>query len=389
MRITEIGELKTQPGGFKAFIPASFPPTAGFDFSSALLRKNEDAGRLIGKLDGVTRELPDMDYFLLMYLRKDAASSSQIEGTQATMEDAIEADIQPGPKIPPDVDDIQHYIKALHYGLKRVGKDDFPLTLRLIRELHRELIHNARATSRVDPGEFRTEQVWIGGTRRDNARYVPPPVDEMHRALSDLERFINTSDSLPVIIKAGLIHAQFETIHPFKDGNGRTGRMLINFYLWQEHFLEKPVLFLSSYFNRNRQLYYDKLDVYNHGRVEEWINFFLDGVIEIALEAIETVDKIAALHQKDMAVVQTMGKRAAKSSMRVLTSLYVQPIVSVARIQEWTGFSTRAGAQKLIDRFIEKGILSYKGKAVKYGQLYEYKPYLDIFLAKDRHSNIS
>ena len=125
MRITEIGELKTQPGGFKAFIPASFPPTAGFDFSSALLRKNEDAGRLIGKLDGVTRELPDMDYFLLMYLRKDAASSSQIEGTQATMEDAIEADIQPGPKIPPDVDDIQHYIKALHYGSKRVGKDDF------------------------------------------------------------------------------------------------------------------------------------------------------------------------------------------------------------------------------------------------------------------------
>ena len=164
MKTIEIGELRTQPGGFKAFIPAPFPPAGGFDFSPALLRKNEEAGRLIGKLDGVTRELPDMDYFLLMYLRKDAASSSQIEGTRATMVDAIEAEVQSSAKIPPDVDDIQHYINALHYGLKRVGKDDFPLALRFMRELHRELMHNARATSRVDPGQFRTEQVWIGGT---------------------------------------------------------------------------------------------------------------------------------------------------------------------------------------------------------------------------------
>jgi Fic family protein len=379
MKTIEIGELKTQPGGFKAFIPAPFPPSDGFDFSPALLRKNEEAGRLIGKLDGVTRDLPDMDYFLLMYLRKDAASSSQIEGTQATMEDAIEADIQSNAKIPADVDDIQHYIKALHYGLKRVGKDDFPLALRFIRELHRELIHNARATSRVDPGEFRTEQVWIGGTRAANARYVPPPVAEMHRALADLERFINTPDTVPVIVKAGLIHAQFEAIHPFKDGNGRTGRMLINFYLWQEHFLEKPVLFLSSYFKRHRQLYYDRLDGYDRGQVEEWVDFFLDGVIEIAGEAIETVDKISALRQRDMAIVQTMGKRAAESGVKVLNNLYAQPIVNVARVQEWTGFSTRAGVQKLIDRFIEKGILSHKGKAVKYGQLYEYKSYMDIF----------
>jgi Fic family protein len=249
MKTIEIGKLQTQPGGFRAFIPASFPPADGFDFSSALLRKNEEAGRLIGKLDGVTHELPDMDYFLLMYLRKDAASSSQIEGTQATMEDAIEADVQPSAKIPQDVDDIQHYIKALHYGLKRVGKDEFPLALRLIRELHRELIYNARTTSRIEPGEFRTCQVCVGSTKASDARFVPPPVDEMHRALTDLERFINTHDTVPVIIKAGLIHAQFETIHPFKDGNGRTGRMLINFYLWQEHFLEKPVLFYRHFSN--------------------------------------------------------------------------------------------------------------------------------------------
>jgi Fic family protein len=383
MKTIEIGELKTQPGGFKAFIPGPFPPAGGFDFSPALLRKNEEAGRLIGKLDGVTRELPDMDYFLLMYLRKDAASSSQIEGTQATMEDAIEADIQSSAKIPPDVDDIQHYIKALHYGLKRVGKDDFPLALRFIRELHKELIHNARTTSRVEPGEFRTGQVCVGGTRTENARFVPPPVDEMHRALMDLERFINTSDTVPVIIKAGLIHAQFETIHPFKDGNGRTGRMLINFYLWQEHFLEKPVLFLSSYFKRNRQLYYDKLDAYDKGRVEEWLDFFLDGIIEIAGEAIETVDKITALRQKDMAIVQAMGARAAESGVKVLTNLFAQPIVNGAKVQEWTGFFTRAGVQKLIDRFIEKGILSPRDKNVKYGQSYVYKSYLDIFIGKD------
>ena len=383
MKPVEIGTLRAQPEGFKAFIPHPFPPKDGFVFDPLILKKNDEASRLLGKLDGITKLLPDIDYFLRMYLRKDATSSAQIEGTQATMVDAIEADVQLSDKIPADVDDILHYIKALHFGMERVTKDDFPLALRFIRELHKELIHKARMAQYSDPGQFRDRQNWVGGTRADNARYVPPPVAEMHRSLADLETFINTPDTTPVVIKAGLIHAQFETIHPFVDGNGRTGRMLINFFLWKEGYLEKPVLFLSSYFKRHQKLYYEKLEGYHNTKVDEWVDFFLDGVIEIANEAIDIVSKITSLREKDMAHIQAMGKRAAESSMMVLTRLYGLPIVNVSTVQNWTGFSTRRGAQKLIDRFIEKGILSPSYKGVKYGQLYVYQSYVDIFVGKD------
>jgi Fic family protein len=300
----------------------------------------------------------------------------------ATMVDAIEADVQVTKKIPADVDDILHYIKALHYGMKRASEDDFPMGLRFIRELHRELIHKARTTHYSDPGQFRSRQNWIGGTRPDNARYVPPPVDDMQRALSELESFINKPDMTPVVIKAGIIHSQFETIHPFLDGNGRTGRMLINFYLWKERYLEKPVLFLSSYFKRNQTVYYEKLEGYHAGKVEEWTDFFLDGIIEIANEAIETVSQITALREKDMANIQTLGKRSAESAVKVLPRLYGQPIVNVATVQKWTGF-TRGGAQQVINRFIDKEILRPRDKDVKYGQTYVYKSYLDIFIGKD------
>jgi Fic family protein len=382
MKTVEIGKLITQPGGFKAFIPNAFPPKDGFEFSPATLRKDNQATRLIGKLDGITRLLPDADFFLLMYLRKDAASSSQIEGTAATMIDAIEAEVKVSDKIPADVDDILHYIKALNYGIQRVTKDDFPMTLRLIRELHKELMRKARATQYSAPGEFRNSQNWIDGTRPDNARFVPPPAAAMLVSLGELEKFVHAEDTIPTLIKAGLIHAQFETIHPFLDGNGRTGRMLITFYLWKEGFLEKPVLFLSSYFKRHQEVYYEKLAGYHDGRISEWIDFFLDGVIEIANEAIDIVDKITALREKDMAKIQTLGKRASESAVKVMPKLYVLPIVNVATIQEWTGF-TRAGAQTVIDRFIEKGILAPKDKDKKYGQSYVYKEYLNIFIGND------
>lgn len=382
MKTVEIGKLITQTGEFRAFIPNPFPPKDGFEFSPAILKKDNQATRLLGKLDGITKLLPDADFFLLMYLRKDAASSSQIEGTVATMVDAIEAEVKVSEKTPADVDDILHYIEALNYGVQRVTKDDFPMALRLVRELHRELMHGARATQYSDPGEFRKSQNWIGGTRPDNARFVPPPVAEMMVSLGELEKFIHAEDNIPTIIKAGLIHAQFETIHPFLDGNGRTGRMLITFYLWKETFLEKPVLFLSSYFKRHQKVYYERLAGYNSGKVSEWIDFFLDGVIEIASEAIEIVGKITALREKDMAQIQTLGKRASESAIRVLPRLYGQPIVNVATIQKWTGF-TRAGAQNVIDRFIEKGILTPKDKDKKYGQSYVYKEYLDIFISND------
>ena len=383
MNSIEIGKLVTQQGGFQAFIPNLFPPKDGFEFSPAILKKDSQATRLLGKLDGITKLLPDADFFLLMYQRKDAAASSQIEGTVATMVDAIEADVKASEKVPPDVDDIQHYIKALNYGIKRVTKDDFPMALRLVRELHKELMDQARATQYSAPGQFRTSQNWIGGTRPDNARFVPPPPTEMLASLGELEKFMNAEDNIPTIIKTGLIHAQFETIHPFLDGNGRTGRMLISFYLWKEHYLEKPVLFLSSYFKRHQKVYYERLTGYHEGKVSEWIEFFLDGVIEIANEAIDIVGKITILREQDMAKIQTLGKRASESAIMVLPRLYGQPIVNVSTIQKWTGFRTLTGAQIVIDRFIEKGILIPKDKDIKYGQSYVYKRYLDIFVGKD------
>jgi Fic family protein len=382
MKPVEIGKLITQPGGFQAFIPYPFPPKDGFEFSPAILRKDNQATRLLGKLDGITKLLPDADFFLLMYLWKDAASSSQIEGTVATMVDAIEAEVKFSENIPLDVDDILHYIKALNYGLKRVKEDNFPMALRLVRELHKELLHKARTTQYSSPGEFRDSQNWVGGTRPDNARFVPPPVAEMLVSLGELEKFMHAEDTIQTIIKTGLIHAQFETIHPFLDGNGRTGRMLITFYLWKEGFLEKPVLFLSSYFKRHQKIYYEKLEGYHNGNIEEWIDFFLDGVIEIASEAIDIVGKITALREKDMTKIQGLGKRASESAIKVLPRLYGQPIVDVATIQKWTGF-TRAGAQIVIDRFIERGILTPKDKDKKYGQSYVYKEYLDIFIGND------
>jgi len=272
MKSVQIGFNKDQKEGFKAFIPNPFPPKVGFEFDSKIIKKSSEATRLLGKLDGITKLLPDADFFLLMYLRKDAASSSQIEGTMATMVDAIEAEVKTGANIPDDVDDILHYIKALNYGMKRVTDDNFPISLRFICELHKQLMHQARSTHHSYPGEFRRSQNWIGGTKPSNARFVPPPTEDMRHALNDLENFIHSDDSVLEIIKAGLIHAQFETIHPFTDGNGRTGRMLITFYLWKTGLLERPVLFLSSFFKKHQKAYYEKLEDYHgeEGKIESW-----------------------------------------------------------------------------------------------------------------------
>lgn len=382
MKTIEIGKNIQQIQRDKAFIPHPFPPKEGIDWDLGLLKKADEATRLLGKLDGITRLLPDADFFLLMYLRKDAASSSQIEGTQATMIDAIEAEAKIRTNMPQDVDDILHYIQALNYGMKRMQVDEFPVTLRFIRELHAKLMDQARATHFSNPGEFRTSQNWIGGTRPDNARFVPPSVPEMHNALNDLEKYIYTKDSTLILIKAALIHAQFETIHPFLDGNGRTGRMLITFYLWKEGYLEKPVLFLSSFFKRHQELYYEKLLGYQkHGIVEDWVDFFLEGVMEIAQEAIEIVGKITRLRETDMIKIQKLGKRASESASQILPMLYAQPVVNVALVQKWTGF-TRAGAQTVINRFIKMGILFSKHKDKRYGQSYFYNKYIDIFVER-------
>jgi Fic family protein len=377
---TEIGKWILQPTGFRAFIPHPFPPKDGFAFAQAILKKAGNAQRLLGKLDGITKLLPDVDFFLLMYLRKDAESSSQIEGTGATMIDAIEAAGKISENLPADVDDILHYLCALDYGFKRINAEDFPLSLRFIRELHKKLMDQARSSHYSSPGEFRKSQNWISGTLPDNASFVPPPIEDMNRSLSDLEKFMHAEDTIMPVIKAGLIHAQFETIHPFLDGNGRSGRMLINFYFWQEKIIEKPVLFLSSYFKKHQKMYYKSLDNYHDGQVDQWIDFFLDGIIAISNEAIQTVSDITVLREKDMSKLHAMGKRSADSSIKVLLKLYQQPIVNVSTIKEWTGFSVQ-GALNVIKRFMENGILQPKNEKEVYGRSYVYGEYLKIFTA--------
>ena len=372
----EIGKYQKQPNGFKAFIPDPFPPKGGFSFLQNTLRKNDEAIRLLGKLDGITQLLPDIDFFLFMYIRKDAASSSQIEGTNATMINALEAEAKIESDLPKDVDDILHYIKALNYGMRRIK--DFPFVLRFVRELHKELMEGARATHFSYPGDFRRTQNWIGGAKPSDASFVPPPVEEMNSALNDLEKFIHSKDNILPLIKAGLLHAQFETIHPFTDGNGRTGRMLVTFFLWKTGLLERPVLFLSSYFKRHQKIYYERLEGYHHGEVEKWLNFFLDGVFEISNEAIDTVKEITALRDREALKIQKLSTRASESAAMLLPELYKLPVVTVGNVEKITGF-TRAGAQKLIDRFVEIKILYPKKQEKKYAQSYIYKDYINIF----------
>lgn len=375
-----IGNNVHQLGGFKAFIPGDFPPDGDLGLSAAVMSKHTEAVRLLGKLDGITVYLPDRDYFLEMFVRKDASSSSQIEGTQATMMDAIEAqNVERRADLPADVDDILHYIDALNYGLER--SSDFPYTLRFIRELHEKLMTGARNTQNPFPGEFRTKQNWIGGTRPGNARFVPPPVHAMNQALDQLEKFIhNREDGLPPLVKTALLHAQFETIHPFSDGNGRTGRMMITMYIWHERLLESPVLYLSSYFKKHQKLYYELLDAYHseENSISAWVEFFLDGVIEVATSAIDVCEAITKLRERDMRKVQALGKTSAEVTLRVLKELYRLPTVGIADIIKWTGYS-RPGGYKVIERLVEMGILYPIKDKDAYGQKYTYADYVRIF----------
>lgn len=379
----EIGLYQMQPTGYKAFIPLPFPPSEAVSLSRGTEMKHAEAMRLIGKLDGITQLLPDKDFFLLMFFRKEAASSSQIEGTQATMVDAIEAEIAPRSVLPADVDDIIHYIHALNYGIKRF--ETLPISSRFLCELHDELMKGARATQNPFPGEFRRSQNWIHGTSPSNALFVPPPPHEVPRALGDLEKFIHAkNDGYPPLIKAALIHAQFETIHPFVDGNGRTGRLLITMYLWQEKLLEIPLLYFSEFFKKNQELYYRYLQGYHSqpADIESWINFFLEAVIETAHSAISTAAKINAVREQDMIKLHKLGKTAAETAIDVVRHLFKQPIIDVAKVQEWTGF-TRAGAQRVIDRLVNLGILALRNPKKTYGRTYEYQVYLKLFQANN------
>ena len=374
----KIGRYMQQSEGYKAFTPFDFPPKEGFFISSKLYKKHEEAIRLVGKLDGITRLLPDKDFFISMFVVKDATYSSQIEGTKATLQDAVAAPVtEEKNRKSPDVDDIEHYIRAVNYGVERIK--NFPISLRFIRELHEKLMTSARSTQHAYPGEFRHSQNWIGGKTPADASFIPPAVPDMHKSLNDLEKFIHAKDEYPSLVKAGLIHAQFETIHPFTDGNGRTGRILIAMYIHYTKLLELPVLYLSSYFKKYQKLYYQKLQTYHdeESEIDEWLEFFLEGVIEIANSSIETCTKITALRDRDFAKMQKLGKKSAPSTLEIVRNLFGQPIVGVAEIMKWTKF-TAPGAYNVIERLKNLEILEPLGNA-DYDQKYIYADYYEIF----------
>jgi len=377
----KIGKLLQQPAGYKAFVPDKFPPEQPIVLNTKTQQLHARAVLMLGKLDGITQLLPDLDFFILMYITKEATRSSEIEGTRATIVDVIKSEAGIEYRLPQDVERILHYIKAMEYGLKRL--ESLPLSLRFIREIHKVLLEETADAPGKTPGEFRTTQNWIGGGSPTTARFVPPPPAELSRCLDDFETFLYSDNLYPPLIKAALAHAQFETIHPFLDGNGRAGRLLTTFYLCKLGMLERPVLYLSEYFLNNHRAYYDALNEYHseHGEISTWLDFFLDGVALIADEAIGISKKINTLRQKDIDKIQTLGRRA-KTGIVVLENLYRLPIVSVRKIEEWTGLS-RPQANELVKKFVEIGILEQKDKDVEYGREFWYKNYLSLFLSKE------
>lgn len=377
----KIGKLIKQSQGFKAFVPDKFPPVEQIVLNSKTQNLHAKAALMLGKLDGITQLLPDLDFFIFMYIRKEAARSSEIEGTKATIIDAIKSEAKIETKWPDDVDRILHYIEAMEYGLKRL--EEFPLSLRFIREAHKILLQDTKDAPGKNPGEFRKSQNWIGGGSPATARFVPPPPHEMTQALDDFEKFLHSEDEYPPLIKAALAHAQFETIHPFLDGNGRTGRLLTTFYLCKLGILERPVLYLSEYFLNNQQSYYDSLNLYHseNGDVSQWLDFFLDGIAIISEEAIATSKKINDLKKKDMITIHKLG-RSSKMGVLLLENLYKLPIINVKKVEEWTKLS-RPAANELVSKMVNIGILEQKNKGVEYAREFWYRKYLNLFASKE------
>lgn len=360
---------------YKAFVPNLLSNKIPVEINNKLLKNLSEADLALGRLDGLTDLLPDLDFFILMYLKKEATSSAQIEGTRATFNDLLihEAKIK-DPKIPDDVKEITNYVEAMNYGVARL--DTLPLSLRLIRELHKILLTETRGASK-NPGEFRTTQNWIGGRTINLASYVPPPHEEMKKLLDNFEKYLHDKSDIPILVKTALLHAHFEMIHPFLDGNGRIGRLLITFYLYHEKILRKPLLYLSDYFRKYRQDYYDRLSgIARNDQYEEWIKYFLDGVVTVSKDAIIKTENIIELRNKDIEKIMSLGK-AAKSGIKLLNYLYSNPIVTGNLVEEITGLSV-SNARNLISKFEVLDILKQIGQA-KRDKKFHYKLYLDLF----------
>ncbi len=358
----------------RAFVPPPLPPAPPIDVLG-LLDRLSLAERALGRLDGITMLLPRQELFLYMYVRKEAVLSSQIEGTQSTLSDLLrfETEAQAGQPID-DIREVSNYVDAMMYGLDRL--EELPLSLRLIREMHERLLQSGRGDTK-SPGEFRRSQNWIGGTRPGNALFVPPPITELDGCLDALERFMHESESrLPALIKAGLLHVQFETIHPFLDGNGRIGRLLVTLYLCINGVLRKPLLYLSLYLKTHRTDYYRLLqEVREHGAWEAWLDFFLAGVGDTANQAFDAATRIVDLFKEDRERITAESDRAG-STLRVHDLFQQNPFLTANQLVERTGLSAPTVNAVLAD--LERLGVVDEITGRKRGRVFGYRRYLAI-----------
>lgn len=367
------GRYVQQLQGYRAFIPAPLPPQPPVRLEGEMAALLSEADRALGRLDGVASILPNPDLFVAMYVRHEAVLSSQIEGTQSTLEDVLEYEMDVrGPKRVKDVSEVVNYVHAMNHGLERLAT--LPLSLRLLREIHQQLMQDVRGSER-SPGEFRTSQNWIGpqGSTLQSASFVPPPPHEMGAALDNLEKFLHDQSGLPALVQCGLAHAQFETIHPFLDGNGRVGRLLITLLLCERRILERPLLYLSVYLKAHRQEYYDRLTaIRNDGDWEGWLRFFLRGVTQVSGAATSTARSILKLREETR-------QKLADSALggQLLDYLFERPVISVRAAQERLGCSYVTAAH-LIDDLEAMGVLR-ETTGQKRNRLYRYEPYLFLF----------
>lgn len=369
------GRYIQQATGYKAFIPAPLPPEPDIEFDGELRTLLSQADRDIARLDAIAALLPNPDLFVAMYVRHEAVLSSQIEGTQSTLEDvlAFEAHAAAQHDSPKDVEEVVNYVRAMNHGLTRLT--ELPLSLRLLREIHGELMRNVRGGEK-SPGEFRTSQNWIGpsGSTLPTASFVPPPPHELMNALGTLEKFLHEGKTtVPLLIRCGLAHAQFETIHPFLDGNGRVGRLLITLMLCEEGALSRPLLYLSVFLKAHRAEYYDRLTaIRQNGHWEPWLKFFLRGVSQTARAATRTAHDIVALRESHRTALLKNPK-----ALKLLDSLFQQPMVSPNHIAAIVG-CTHPTAVKLARDLEARGWLR-EVTGYERNRLYRYQPYLDLF----------
>jgi Fic family protein len=373
--VDRAGRNVQQPHGYRAFVPAPLPPSPPLSIDSRMLSLLSYADQHLGRLDGMTQTLPNPDLFVAMYVRREAVLSSQIEGTQSTLDDLLAFELEaPAVEVPGDVEEVVNYVRAMNRGLHRLST--LPLSLRLIREIHAELMRGTRG-GHLYPGEFRRSQNWIGpaGATLATASFVPPPVGEMRTALRDLERFLH-DDELPAVVHAALAHAQFETIHPFVDGNGRVGRLLITFLLCHRGVLHRPLLYLSHYLKRRRSEYYDHLTaIRRDGDWESWVRFFLDGVGTTAEEATTTARSIVELREVHRDRVQELG--LGVNGLRVTDLLFERPLVNVNLVKDTLAVSF-VTANKLVERLTEAELLD-EVTGGRRNRVFRYAPYLRLF----------